>query len=935
MATTINPIQIDTSLLTSAFNVKAGIGGSSTGSSGTATAAKPTPPWLLKADITPAAISDLVRNVLTGGHFIDTNTAQLTAPVSDKTSAANYKSLFGLYQGLTALNGLAELAAGKNVGAFDQARYQKAFASGLTQLQSFLHDQPFDGFDLVQGKVSTSLKSTVGAKTETDTYTTGTVYTGKINGDVPAFQGNVKFGADVAKGGTLMHVDFDLSEMDPTARTMGNVVNYMNGKMKDAGISTRFANVRTPGKAQTVTVGKSTITLSPGPDTFALQVKGNSVEKMTLIPTTSAPAIFLAQNSGSSVGKTPDAQQQLLKFDTSSNAVQSAPGDGLVFQRALDANMSAVKATATAADGSVYVLGTVTGTVASQTIQGVSDMALMKYDSAGNLLFTRTLGAEGAAQGLTLAVAADGSQVAVAGTVKGQLDSTDTRPDATTTDMVVTVFDKAGQEQWTQRAGAPNADDTPASVAFAPDGTVYVAGQTSGTIFAGGGKVGSSDGYVMGFSATKKPLYDGLGSFAYAAKQVSRLQYGSTGVDRNAGMVVSGTNLLMAGVENGHAVVRRYDISSGKPVLAATRDLGDLQGGDVAGIALQPDGSIVVAGSTHNGSLAAGTPTQTYTPPAKAAFVASLAGDLTSQPTDKLAYVGGAKDQTATAVTVSGGKVYLTGTIAAGVKTVGADVVPLTDGYVSEIDPATGLSTWSRQYAGRGSVAAPTGIAVSAAGSSILDKLGLPSGAVDFSASAQVVANTSARAGDSFYVRQGQSGLAKLVTIAATDTYKTLATKISRALGFQATITTMTVSGATQIQIKPIDDRRPIELRAGPMGRDALASLGLSEGLVASDSLTAKATAPGAQANGALAATNKLKGYYNLQLPSTLNLLSVNDIKQAQSALALALSTVRTIYADMTTAPAVDTSKNGTVPSYITKQQAQYQAALNRLTGGG
>jgi hypothetical protein len=232
-------------------------------------------------------------------------------------------------------------------------------------------------------------------------------------------------------------------------------------------------------------------------------------------------------------------------------------------------------------------------------------------------------------------------------------------------------------------------------------------------------------------------------------------------------------------------------------------------------------------------------------------------------------------------------------------------------------------------------VAAPTGIAVSAAGSSVLDKLGLPSGAVDYSASVQVVASTSARAGDGFYVRAGQTGVAKLVTIAANDTYKTLATKISRALGFQANVTTVTLAGVTQLQIKPIDDRRPIELQAGPRGRDALASLGISEGLVTTDAVTAKAHAPGAQPVGAIAATNKLKGYYSLQLPSSLNLTTANQIKQAQSALALALSTVRTIYGDMTTIPVVDNSKNGTVPTYITKQLGQYQAALNRLTGGG
>jgi hypothetical protein len=515
------------------------------------------------------------------------------------------------------------------------------------------------------------------------------------------------------------------------------------------------------------------------------------------------------------------------------------------------------------------------------------------------------------------------------------LDSSDTTTGSATTDMVVTVYDKAGQELWTQRAGAATADDTANGVAFGSDGSVYVSGQTSGAIVGGGGKIGSSDSYLMSFSATKKPLYDGAGGFSYTPKQVSRLQYGSTGVDRNAGMAVSGANLYVAGVEDGHAVVRRYDTTSGKPVLASTRDLGDLQGGDVAGIAVQDDGSVVVAGSTHNGALDGGTITQPYSGTAKAAFVASLGADLSAQLTDTLAYVGGVKDQTATALTVSGGLVYLAGTVATGVQTVGATVVPQTEGYISEIDPATGATSWSRQYTGRNGVAAPTGIAVSAEGTSILDKLGLPSGAVDYSASDQIVANTSARPGDGFYVRTGQGGAAKLITLAANDTYKTLATKISRALGFQATVTTQTVSGVTQLLIKPLNDRSKVELQAGPPGRDALASLGITEGLVSTDALTAKSTAPGSQKTGAFDPTNKLKAYYSLLLPSSLDLSNSNDIKQAQSALSLALSTVRTIYSDMTTKPVASDSSKGKVPTYLTNEISQYQAALNRLTGGG
>jgi hypothetical protein len=930
----INPISLDPSLLTLALNQRSAGAGATVQAS--AAPAAPLPPWRLTQTASPSAINDLLRGVLLGGKFINNDAAKLTAPVSDKTSAANYKTLFSLYQGLTALNGLASLAAGKNVSAYDQARYQKAFQSGMAEVQAFLEHQPFNGFDVVQGKVSTSLKTTIGAKAETGTYTTQTVYSGAVNGEVPAFQGDIRFSATVVKGGTTSTIAFDLSEMGATPRSMGNVVNYLNDKLKAAGVSTKFAVQRTPGKPQTVQVGGKPFTLSAQPDTFALQIKGNSVEQLTLTPAVSTPAIFVAQNAGTSSGQSPDDQRQLLKFDGASNAVASAPGDGLTFQRALDPNLGDVRATATGPDGSVYVLGTAKGTIAGQTLQGTSDLVLLKYDSAGNLAFTRTLGAEGAAQGLSLAVSSDGSQVAVAGSVQGALDSNDGKPDAKTTDTFVTVFDNEGQELWTKRAGAPTSNDAPASVAFAPDGTVYVAGQTQGALLGGGGSQGSSDQFIQAFSATRKPLYDGAGSFAYTPKLVSTTQFGTSGVDRNAGMAVSGSNLYVAGVENGHAVVRLYDIASGKPVLSSTRDLGDLQGGDVAGLAIQADGSVVVAGSTHNGSLAAGTPNPPYAGARQAAFVASLAGDLQAASTDTLAYLGGTtNDQTATAVTVANGKVYLAGTVATGAKTVGKDVVKTSDGFVSEIDPSTGQTLWSRQYAGRNGVARPSGIAVAAQGSSTLDKLGLPSGKVDFTASSQIVANTSARPGDQFHVRAGQGGAAKLITIAANDTYKTLATKISRALGFQVDVKTLTVNNAVQLQIKPLNSRTHIEVQSGPVGRDALAALGMSEALVTSDAVTAKATAPGSQKVGALPPTNKLQGYYALGLSSGLSLATTNDVKQAQSALQLALSTVRTIYSDMTTAPASDSASSGSAPKYLTDRIAQYQAALRRLTGEG
>ena len=64
-----------------------------------------------------------------------------------------------------------------------------------------------------------------------------------------------------------------------------------------------------------------------------------------------------------------------------------------MFSHPLDANVLDVRASKTGADGSLYVLADIKGALGGQTIQGSQDVALQKYDSAGNLIYTRTLGA--------------------------------------------------------------------------------------------------------------------------------------------------------------------------------------------------------------------------------------------------------------------------------------------------------------------------------------------------------------------------------------------------------------------------------------------------------------------------------------------------------------------------------------------------------------
>ena len=590
----------------------------------------------------------------------------------------------------------------------------------------------------------------------------------------------------------------------------------------------------------------------------------------------------------------------MLKFDTTGDT--SVGGASKVFGKTLPANVSAVRSTATGADGSLYVLADLTGTAADgQTIKGAQDVGLLKYDSSGDLVFSRTLGASSTASGYALGVSADGSSVAVAGTVTGGLDGAQGSASATTADSFVSVFNSAGEESWTSRRTSTSGSQ-PSAVSFGPDGKVYVVGSSSGAV-QGGTALGGQDGWLQAFSATGSSLYTS--------------QIGTAGADRSVGVSADATGVAVASVENGHAVLRRFDFDgSGQLQAGAVRDLGDLQGGDIAGLGRAADGSLVVAGSTHNDALAAGTITTNYTG-GRSAFVANVGADLSAAASDRLTYVNLGDDATATALTVSGGQAYIAGQV--------DDGATGKLGYGAQIDFRTGDVGWSDTNRGADNLSAPTAIAVDAQGVSALDKLGLPRGTLDFAGSQSLSANTSIRTGDQFFVRSG-TGAAKPVTIEAGETLKTLAVKINRALGFTGKAEVVTVKGYDQLKITPLNGRTDISLQSGKGGRDALSSLGLSEGLVTNDASTIAKLDP-----------NTPKAY-GLKLPTTLSISSASAAKSASVLISSAMTTLQLAYSDLafpaskTTAKA-GSSGTGQVSAYQTSRIADYQLALSRLTG--
>jgi hypothetical protein len=128
------------SLLVGYYDTRAGMAGSGS-SSGTATvAARPTPPWSQpasssKTSATSAATST-AQNIVDGQPLIDPSAAKLTVTSKNASTNSDYQNLFALYKGLASLQTIATAASAKGVSNSDLATLQKAFASGVSQVQS-------------------------------------------------------------------------------------------------------------------------------------------------------------------------------------------------------------------------------------------------------------------------------------------------------------------------------------------------------------------------------------------------------------------------------------------------------------------------------------------------------------------------------------------------------------------------------------------------------------------------------------------------------------------------------------------------------------------------------------------------------------------------------------------------------------------------------
>jgi uncharacterized delta-60 repeat protein len=287
------------------------------------------------------------------------------------------------------------------------------------------------------------------------------------------------------------------------------------------------------------------------------------------------PASDSAQ--GSAVG--PDGSSYLAGNSTSFSAdgstavflVKFAADGSLAWQRTYEGptqfGSDTANELAVAPDGSVYVTGTTTG------VGG--DLLLLRFSPDGTLIWQLAWSGSGFEGGQDVAVGADGSVYVVGSTTTF----------GTGNDLVVVKFAPDGGLVWQQTWGPARGD----GIAVGPDGNLYIVG----TVPRPGG-IGEAD--VVLLSA------DPAGTLgwqrAYSAGEIVDARGGvAVGADGSIQLAGAITAPAGGGSVDMDALIVRFAADGS---LVWDRGWGGRSGDTGEGVAVAPDGTVLLAGNTNS-----------------------------------------------------------------------------------------------------------------------------------------------------------------------------------------------------------------------------------------------------------------------------------------------------------------------------------------------
>lgn len=912
------------SQLTSNATSSASAASSSAAAKKNSATANDNPPW---ENFNPPPQQTLDAQVLSITNFLDTSKVPLTAGSADAKTEQDNQKLFALYTAVNNLSYLAKMSQRAGMTPGQIGGFNTRFQTGLQQVEDYISSTTFNNFTLQAAATSSTVSSTATVPMPSFTYTTKTLANDStINNPLANLSTSQSFTITVKKNGVSTDVPIDLSQVQG-GLTLNNIIIYANQQLSADGFTTRLQKTVTATSTPSSSGSGSSSSATPV-NSYGLTVDPGVSESISFSASGSQPALYLAGSSGNPTttattskgeASTAPADQQgrltkLTNLGTSPQGVFTATTDPTT-------GTTTAQATAVDANGNVYVLGNATGDFGSQINQGTQDVYLTKYDSAGNVQWTQMVGSAGTASGYGLALDQNGNAY-VTGSSTAALTTTSIADG--NNDSFVVKYDTNGDQVWTQQLQTLNSNQSN-TISVDTSGNVYIGGQVTGVIGKGQTSAGNQDGYVAKLDSQGKLVYE--------------QQLGTSGNDQvSATAVTSDGSLLVASVQNGHAVLSKYANGDATSAPVWTQDLGDLQnGGTIGGIAVS-GGQIYLSGTTTNTNLTGGT--ATIANPSSGgsdAYVMAITDNGTSATANTVSYVGtGVQDSGGSLTVASDGTVYLTGTTSGTFAGQVRNSANTTNAFVASI-ASGGIVNWVRQYGGMDGQSTGAAVAIDPNGASVLDTLGLPRGPLNLNQSTDLTTATTLRAGDSFQLKIATAASTRTatITIDSGETLNSLTLKINAELVGTGKASVNYGSDGEGLKVAA-NPGTTFTFISGPADSDALGRLGIAPGVITNAS-TSK-TSSTSSSNASTAASSSKTAAFGLGLTGNLDISDSTSAGAVRAQLLNVLTTIRNIY-QKTNAPATPAANgttrasSGPAPSFLTSQLASYNLAINMLSG--
>ncbi|GHF14194.1 regulatory protein FlaEY [Kordiimonas sediminis] len=911
-------------------------------------------------------LNQKVREARALTNFIDLRDSFISG-----TEDPDKQATFAIYKALDNLRALAEYAADSKTSTSSLGRLDAQFQMGFGQVRDYISEVDLDKLALFMGDKEYTVDSTVRLGKDQTNFV-GSAIMDNPDTAIAGLTGSEVFTVSITKFGVKEDIEVDLAGVAGDL-TLNNIVDHINTQIQAIPQLDENGDIKLDGDGNPVSKYGTEFTVNRTADgKYGIAYTGTLLEEVGFSAAVMEPTLYVASTTsyldeeyartgrvteinGLSGTLTVDNSFDFASTDLAATDIKertadlddddldpklAALRDEMLADAKADvtgsdeADTSSVDENATSltnidsdvkvnadtetrrivvdSEGSIYVVGQTAGSMDHQinTSEG-GDVYLTKFDSEGNVQFSRLLGVGGEADVFGITVDSQDNVI-----ITGQTDSALTADDVFDgKDAFVTKLTKRGDEVFTYQLDKIG-DAAGLSVTVDANDDVIIGGYTRTAISATSGFGGGRDSLVLKLDGATGDLTSSAVIGAATNEEVKGIALASDG------------NILIATEEDGQAVIRKLDAAD-LSVELASYTLGDLGTGGSIEKMIVDGNDIYIAGLTNDASL--GTNINGAAAGGYDGFVAKFTDGGGSVSYDYTTYLGTTGTDSIADVTVASGKLYVAGStedILAGEASTG-----LVDGFVARLDAATGAIEDQEQFGRSLARSEVSGVAFTEKGNSVLSTLGLPVGPAQTYQDRSVATQTSVREGDHFYISI-DGGRKKKIEIQAGDTFDDLARRIRIAGGGKVKAEYSTTSEGQKLKISTLDGGPSVDLLAGEDGFDILKKIGITPG-----KLLPKEEVFGISDEEEEYSEETLGGVFGLKLEGALNLQDKTTAKYVLGLLDDAIGTIQRAYRSTIFDPVKASLLNqkpglNSAPSpYMAARIANYTDALNRLTG--